>query len=494
MGCLFPLSTMRQKGRQLALATTLASGLIAHPASADTSSGLPTLGGVGGGLVSEQQEAAIGQRVLQSIRRSDQLVQDPLIRDYLDDIVHNLVPYAPLANRDLHLLVVDSAGINAFAVPGGIIGVNGGLFLNAKTEQQFASVIAHEIAHLSQRHFARRMQQQETSAPMTIAGMLAGIILSAVTQSDVGIAAIAGSQAMAVQNMLQYSRAHEKEADRVGLEIMVQAGLDPRGMPRMFEIMMERNRLQGGQPPEYLSTHPLTPSRVSDTWNRAQQYPERDVADSLEYHLMRARLQVRYAGSDKAALNVFEELVNEKAGNVSPAARYGLAMARLANNQPAGAEKILRQLLEQSPGRITYTVTLAEALRKQNRYDEARKQLEAALRRNPENDPITLQLADVELTAGNASAAANYYAEVNRRHPDNAYLWQRRAEAEGQARNIVDVHRARAEFHRLTGDLEAAERQLMEAQSKVPDGSPVQDVIQQQLARIRDRRAQQRQL
>ncbi|PVY78348.1 putative Zn-dependent protease [Tamilnaduibacter salinus] len=487
MGC---LSIIRKQGRCLALTAMLACGLTGHPVSAD-SSGLPTLGGVGGGLVSEQQEAAIGERVLQSIRRSDRLVQDPLVRDYLSDIVHNLVPYAPLTDRDLHLVVVDSAGINAFAVPGGIIGVNGGLFLNAKTEQQFASVIAHEIAHLSQRHFARRMQQQETSAPMTVAGMLAGIILSAVTQSDVGIAAIAGSQAMAVQNMLQYSRAHEKEADRVGLDILAQAGMDPKGMPRMFEIMMDRNRLQGGQPPEYLSTHPLTPSRVSDTWNRAQQYPERDVSDSLEYHLMRARLQVRYARSDKAALNAFGALVRDD--DASPAARYGLAVAHLANNQPGEAEPILRRLLDQSSGRITFTVTLAKALQRQGQYDEAREQLEAALRRNPENDPITLQLADVELAAGNASVAAKYYAEVNRRHPDNAHLWQKRAEAEGQARNIVSVHRARAEFHQLTGDLEAAERQLMEALGKVPGGSPVQDVIQQRLTSVRERLTRQRQ-
>ena len=190
----------------------LAAGLVLSlsaltPLYAQDSS-LPTLGGVGGGLISDQQEAAIGRQVMQSLRRSAEQINDPLVVDYLASVVYRLVPYAPLENRDLKMVVIDSPAINAFAVPGGIIGVNGGLFLNAETEQQFASVMAHELAHLSQRHFARRMEQQETSAPMTIAGMLAGIILSAVTKSDVGIAAIAGTQALAVQNMLQYSRAN----------------------------------------------------------------------------------------------------------------------------------------------------------------------------------------------------------------------------------------------------------------------------------------------
>ena len=243
---------------------------VTSPATRAQSSDLPSIGG-SGGLISGQMEADIGQQVMASIRRSAPQLQDPLVYDYLSAIIYRLVPSAPLDNRDLKLVLIDSPAINAFAVPGGVVGVNGGLFLNAATEQQFASVLAHELAHLSQRHFARRMQQQETSAPLTLAGMIAGIVLSAVTQSDIGIAAIAGTQAMAVQNMLAYSRSHEQEADRVGMDILASAGMDPRGMPEMFEIMMRQNRLQGNRLPEYLSTHPLTQNRVADTRNRAEQ-------------------------------------------------------------------------------------------------------------------------------------------------------------------------------------------------------------------------------
>ena len=297
---------------------------VTSPATRAQSSDLPSIGG-SGGLISGQMEADIGQQVMASIRRSAPQLQDPLVYDYLSAIIYRLVPSAPLDNRDLKLVLIDSPAINAFAVPGGVVGVNGGLFLNAATEQQFASVLAHELAHLSQRHFARRMQQQETSAPLTLAGMIAGIVLSAVTQSDIGIAAIAGTQAMAVQNMLAYSRSHEQEADRVGMDILASAGMDPRGMPEMFEIMMRQNRLQGNRLPEYLSTHPLTQNRVADTRNRAEQYPDTRVQDGQEYHLVRSRLQVHYSESPETAIETFEAYLAREDAQRNDAIRYGLA-------------------------------------------------------------------------------------------------------------------------------------------------------------------------
>lgn len=476
------------RGFVLGLILSLATATPLH--AQDTS--LPTLGGVGGGLISDQQEAAIGRQVMQSLRKSAEQIDDPLVIDYLASVVYRLVPFAPLENRNLTLVVIDSPAINAFAVPGGIIGVNGGLFLNAETEQQFASVMAHELAHLSQRHFARRMEQQETSAPMTIAGMLAGIILSAVTKSDVGIAAIAGTQALAVQNMLQYSRANEQEADRVGLDILAEAGMDPRGMPEMFEIMMRQNRIQGGQPPEYLSTHPLTQSRIADSRNRASQYPKMEHDDTLEYHLVRARLQVHYAQSPQQAVEVFQSYVDGRDGMAESAARYGLAVAHLRADQPVKAEAILRKLLDETPGRITYQVSLAEALMANGKVDESIALMESALHRNPGNYPILYQLASAHYKAGHAQRAADLYAQLTNKFPDNIDLWQKLADAEGQARNIVGVHRARAEYYILMGDLEAARRQLQEAQNKVPPGTPVREIVTQRLSQVSEALAQRR--
>jgi predicted Zn-dependent protease len=445
---------------------------------------LPTIGGVGGGLISEQQESDIGRQVMMSIRRSASQIEDALVFDYLSAMTYRLVPYAPLHSRDLTLALIDSPDINAFAVPGNIVGVNGGLFLHAESEQQFASVLAHELAHLSQRHFARRMEQQEMSAPLTIAGMVAGIILSAVTQSDVGIAAIAGTQAIAVQNMLSYSRSHEQEADRVGLEILASSGMDPRGMPEMFEIMMRQNRLQGNRVPEYLSTHPLTQNRVSDTRSRAEQYPPGEHADSTEYHLVRARLQVRYARSASVAVDTFRSYMESSEPAYTSALRYGLAVALLGDDKPEEAEPELRKLLEESPGRITYQVTLAEVLMAQGRLDEARELMTSALDRNPGNYPITDKLAQIEIEAGNAERAVNHLNRLTRELPNREYLWLKLAEAEGMARNIVGVHRARAEYNILIGDLDAALRQLRQAQEKLPAGTPMRQVVTERLSQV----------
>jgi predicted Zn-dependent protease len=465
-------------------ALAVAAILLLTPVPAHTqSSDLPSIGG-SGGLMADQQEADIGQQVMTSLRRSAPRIQDPLVYDYLSNIIYRLVPSAPLDNRDLQLVIIDDAGLNAFAVPGGIVGVNGGLFLNAATEQQFASVLAHELAHLSQRHFARRMQQQETSTPLTVAGMVAGIILSAVTQSDIGIAAIAGTQALAMQNMLAYSRAHEKEADRIGLDILASSGMDPRGMPEMFEIMMRRNRLQGNRLPEYLSTHPLTQSRVADTRSRAEQYPDERIRDGQEYHLVRSRLQVHYARSPEIAVETFESYLEQEDAVRNDAIRYGLAVAYQDNRQYDKARSILEELLADNPGRITFQVTLAEVFISEERYAQARNILEPALSRNPGNYPLTYALASTETADGNGAAAASLLRELTRSHPGQEHLWLRLAEAEGIARNIVGVHRARAEYYVLMGDLKSAQRQLRQAQEILPTGSAERQVVNERLGDI----------
>lgn len=470
----------------MALTMTFAPAL---PAQAQDRE-LPSIGGLGGGLLSDRMEDDIGRRVMSSIRRSASQIQDPLVAEYLTSVVYRLVPYTPLNNRELTIVVIDDPAINAFAVPGNIVGVNGGLFLHAKTEQQFGSVMAHELAHLSQRHFARRLEQQERSAPLTAAGIIAGIILTAATGSDAGIAAIMGTQAMSVQNMLSYSRSHEQEADRVGMDIMAQAGLDPRGMPEMFEIMMRQSRLQGNRVPEYLSTHPLTQSRVSDTRSRADRLRPDGTSDSHEYHLIRARLQVRYARDTGEAIEAFESYLATPEAGQKAAARYGLAVARLANGEPAPARKLLEELLEDNPGRITYQVTLAEALQAQDQLQEARELMKTALRRNPGNYPITDRLAHIETEAGNGSQAADYLITLTREYPHQENLWLRLAEAQGMARDIVGVHRARAEYEILMGDLEAAQKQLRQAQERVSPSAPLRQVISERLAEVSRRLSQ----
>lgn len=485
-------SSTHQKPCRFATVLVLMVALLFFPASRPAAAqALPDLGGAGGGLFSSQQEAGIGEQVLRSLRTTTRLLHDPLLQDYLGHVVYNLVPHAQLANTDLTLVILDDPTINAFAVPGGIIGVNAGLFIHAETEQQFASVMAHELAHLSQRHFARRVAQQERTAPLALAGMIAGVILSAVTQSDIGMAAIAGSQALAVQNMLQYSRMNEQEADRVGLELMAQAGYDPSAMPAMFGQMLRRARLQGDRPPEYLSTHPLTESRVADTQNRAAQYTGERYEDSLEYHLMRARVLVRYAHSPAAAVETLQEQLEESGASNNAALEYGLALAYIEEGSAERAVPVLEELLQRYPGRISLVATLASAELALGETTQAVDRLETALRRNPGNSALQQYLAEALMKQKKPEAAARLYEKLTREHPRNDQLWQNLAYAQVEARNIVEVHRARAEYELLMDNPERAMMHLREAISRAGGNLPVRESLHERLETAQ-KRAQER--
>ncbi|ADP97795.1 LOW QUALITY PROTEIN: putative Zn-dependent protease, contains TPR repeats [Marinobacter adhaerens HP15] len=469
----------------MAITALLALLLFSMPSHAQENR-LPSIGGSGGGLIAGQQESDIGQQVMVSIRRSAPRISDPLVYDYLSAITYRLVPSAPLQNRDLTLALIDSPAINAFAVPGGIVGVNGGLFLNAATEQQFASVLAHELAHLSQRHFARRMEQQETSAPLTLAGMIAGIVLSAVTQSDIGLPPLPGPRRWPPRTCSPTAAPMNRKPTGSGWTFWPAPGWTLAACRKCLKSMRQ-NRMQGNRLPEYLSTHPLTQSRVADTRNRAEQYPDENIRDGQEYHLMRSRLQVHYAPSPDVAVETFEAYLDRPDAQRNDAIRYGLSVAYLEDRQYEKAVDILNDLLATNPGRITFQVTLAEVRLAQDRVDEARSILKDALARNPGNYPITHTLALTEIADGNGAAAAEHLKQLTRQLPGQEHLWLKLAEAEGMARNIVGVHRARAEYDVLMGDLESAQRQLRQAQEKLPAGAPQRQIVTERLAEITSR-------
>lgn len=462
----------------------LAGLLFAVPAFACASDELPSMAGAGGGLISSQQEQAIAEQVMVALRHRAPLLQDPLMMDYLTDLTYRLVPNAELNDRDLTLVILDEPQINAFAVPGGLIGVNAGLFNHALTEHQFASIVAHEIAHLSQRHYARRLEQQRQDTPLTIAGIVAGILLAAATGSDAGIAAIAGTQAVAIDQMLRYSRFHEQEADRVGIEILHRSGFNPRGMPEMFSQMQNRAR---NRAPEYLSTHPLTESRVADSRNRAEQLAQGDYTQNLEYHLMRARVVVRYSQSTSDAVQRFRNHAQESQGQSRMAALYGQAHALRLDGQPREAESLFRDLLEQSEGRITFVVGLANSLRDQDRNEDARELLEKHVQRNPGNLPLTRTLADTLMALGQPEKAARHYERLLRDHPRDASLWDNLADAQGKARNIVAVHRARGEKALLMGEYDAAIRQLQQALERTGTDTTSHEVIRQRMREMQEK-------
>lgn len=428
--------------------------LMAQPGLA---SDLPSLGDASSALVSPQQEHQMGRAWLSLVRGQVDQLSDPQLKDFVETSVYRLGETSQVQDRRLEFVLLNSPQINAFAAPGGIIGVNGGLFLYAQTEAEYASVMAHELAHLSQRHFARGLEAQQRMQLPVMAAMLAGIVAAAAGAGDAGIAAIASTQAAAIQEQRRFSRQNEQEADRIGLINLEKAGYDPRAMPSMFERLMRQYRYDR-MPPEFLLTHPVSESRIADTRNRAEQYQAGGVTDSLRYQQMRARVQWIYEDTPGLAAKRFRAMLDENPK--LDAARYGLAIAEGKSGQHAKARENLQILLSKAPDDVVYNLAQIESDMATNRLPEAEKRLERLISLYPGNYPVRQARIDLLIKQGRTQDAERALDELLKDRPKDPDVWYLVAEVRGLNRNTIGLHQARAEFFALVGDYKQAIEQL----------------------------------
>ena len=424
---------------------------------------LPRLGDRISGTISLGEEHEMGQEFLSSIRRAAPTIPDALLNSYLENLTYKLAAKSQLQDHRLSFIVIDSQELNAFAAPGGIIGVNTGLFLNAETEGEFASVMAHELAHVSQRHFARSIDDARAKRVPELAALLAGVIVMATSDAQHGQAAIAASQGLALENRLRFSRSNEAEADRIGQDTMFNAGFDPNDMSSLFERLIAINRF-GRRPPEFLLSHPVTESRISDARGRAIRYPDRSYEENLEYQIIRARVIGHYATDKKILVANYENSLARSSDAFSQDAnRYGLATAYWEDEQYGKALDTLAPLLEKDPNRISYVVTQAEIYTAQNEPGMSLAYLRRHLEINPDNHPLTMAYIDALVESRAYSQAAEVMEKHSKIRPNDHHLWSQLAEVQGQAGNISKVHQARAEYFVLLADLGRAREQLQYA-------------------------------
>ncbi|EWC41869.1 M48 family metalloprotease [Pseudomonas stutzeri] len=421
------------------------------------SNDLPSLGDASSGIVSPEQEHLLGRAWLSLLRGQVSQLSDPQLKDYVEDSVYRLAETSRLEDRRLEFVLLDSPQLNAFAAPGGIIGVNGGLFIYAQTEAEYASVMAHELAHLSQRHFARGLEAQQRMQLPMMAAMLAGVVAAAAGAGDAGIAAIVSTQAAAIQAQRRFSRQNEQEADRIGIVNLERAGYDPRAMPSMFGRLMRQYRYDQ-KPPEFLLTHPVNESRIADTTNRAEQYPPGGAQDSLRYQLMRARTQLKFESTPGVGAKRFRAMLNENPQ--MDAARYGLALAQIKAGQLADAGESLAPLLSKAPDDLSYNLAQIELDITSNRLQQAQTRLQRLLQLYPGNYPVRQMHIDLLMKQGETQKAEReleQLAEQRSRDPD---IWYQVAEVRGLSGNIVGLHQARAEYFALVGDYDQGIEQL----------------------------------
>ena len=416
---------------------------------------LPELGDRVSGAVSSAQEKAIGEAFLKQAYAQAPLINDSLIQEYTELLVFRLSEKSKVQDRYFNVLLIDDPSLNAFAAPGSIIGVNGGLFLEAENEGQFASVMAHELAHLSQRHFARNVLRSQDSSLSSALVLVSSIAIALITNQP---QAIIGGSAFMQQENLRYSRLFEKEADRVGFTNLVASGYDPYTMGEMFENMNRMKRYYGEAPPEFLLTHPVTSSRVNDAFNAAESI---DVSgskkDSLDYSFIRSRLKVYYEKIPASSVSYFKDAF--KKSNL-PSDHYGLALALNKNNEFENSISVINDLIDRFPKNLILNTTRVEIYLNAGLYQEASNHVDEFLSISPGNYPLTITKAKILNETGEYFAAEELLREQLLKRNGDPYLWLLLSDIQRDGKNVVGYYQSKAEYHYLLGQYEEAISQL----------------------------------
>ena len=438
--------------------------LLAQPQPA-TAQDLPDFGDSAGGIISPEEERRLGQDLLRHLRAHAHLIEDPELEAYVGSLGTRLVTQSDSrAQQPFTFFLVDDPAINAFAAPGGFIGIHSGLFLQTEAEAELAGVLAHEIAHVTQRHTARSFERASQLSIPVAAAMLGAILLG--TQNpEAGQAALAAISAGSVQNRIDFTRANEEEADRVGMQTLVRSGFDPMGIPAFFERLQRANRLsENAELPEFLRTHPVTVSRIADARSRADQFPRGNYQDGMGFYLMRAKLQVSALQRPTAAVEYFATRSKGPSGGAGQAARYGHALALTKAAQYDKARSEIQALLRTDGEQPAYLLAAA-------RLDLAAGRTPAGLTvyRNllglyPGYRPAVLGYVEALVAAGKPRDALKVLGDYARDHERDLTYYRLLAEAEGKAGAAVEAQIAMAELRFLSGETELACEQLRFAQ------------------------------
>ncbi|HEX7116870.1 MAG TPA: M48 family metalloprotease [Steroidobacter sp.] len=455
---------------------------------------LPDIGSPAEAMLSLEDEYQIGRMIVRGLRDQDQILEDPEVAEYIRSIGHKLSSQAHDGQQRFNFFVVKDDTVNAFALPGGFIGVNTGLLLETANESELAGVLAHEIAHVTQRHIARSITNQSRSSLVSTAAMLAAILIGAAGGGDAAMAGVAAAQTLAIQQQISFTRANETEADRVGLGVLAAAGFDPQGMPSFFETMSRRAGSSEINIPEMLRTHPVTTTRIAETRERAAQLNVTPQPESVSYALTRERLRVLSTPPGQDPRAYYAATITNDA-DATPAQRYGQALALMMAGEPAKALPILQRLREADPTILQYHTALGQAQLQAGQKQASLKTLEQARELFPRNVAVTMRYAEALMQTGNAKRAHEILLDLFNVVPPTPEQARFTALAANAAGDVADSYYYMSEYHIMSGDLPLAINQLQLALA-VPKITDVQrarfearlDEVQQALPKRAPRR------
>jgi len=441
---------------------------------------LPDMGDSSGTLISPAQEKELGEAFFRQLHAQVEVNEDAEISHYIQSVGRKLALNSDNPNQPFYFFVVLDNTINAFAGPGGYIGVNSGLFLMTEAESELTSVMAHEIAHVTQRHLYRAFEAASRLSIPTAAATLAAILLG-IKNPQMGQAAIMAIQAGSMQAQIDFTRDNEQEADRIGMQTLAAANYDPRSMPLFFERLEQSTRFYGTGIPEFLRTHPVTVSRISDTRGRAEQYPYRQYPDSLTYALIKAKLRVLTQTDTATTLRYFQLTKLQGLTEQRAVAQYGEALSYLKMQKMGLAEQGLQDLVNRYPEQPHYLTGLARVFLEGKQYDKAVKIYQQAIKRFPNNYAIKFDYVSSLLKAGQAKAAQQVLKSLANVKQEQLLYLEFMSQSYADLNQLAQSHRYLAEYYYAIGQTETAILQIKLAQKMRPLDSYLAEVLEERL-------------
>lgn len=441
-------------------------------------SNLPDLGNEFRSTISISDERLIGDLMMKEIRAAGLAHQDPLVNEYVRHIGNRLTPYMNMPYNDLHIkfFAIQDNSINAFAFFGGHVAVHSGLIMVTDNESELAGVMAHELAHVSQQHVLQQITESKRAMPVTLAESLAAIALGV---PELIIPALAGH----AQTMLNFSRQHEHEADRIGVQILAKAQFDPQGLPNMLERMGTHLRYNN-KPPEYLLSHPLSEARIADTRNRANELSYKRKTSSNMFHLVKARINVQSTANLNHFIEESEHTLSTQRYSNKMSAYYAHAYALLLNDKPEQAWDALESLITAYPDDLIVQLTAVDIEMQLHRASQAKQRIQHMLRVYPDSAAVLLQYADLLLQTKDPKQAKKILAKYKQLHNPEPMYYEYIRQSEGMLGNQIAVYEANAEWYLLHGDFGSAIGQLDAALKSIKNDQKTKNRIEARIEEV----------
>ncbi|MFL2485957.1 MAG: M48 family metalloprotease [Gammaproteobacteria bacterium] len=432
---------------------------------------LPLIGDRLSGAVSQTEEESLGRQFLRDLKRETPILYDPIVQEWTELFVYKVGEQSKVSKKAFELILIEDNSLNAFAAPGGIIGVNAGLFKHSDNEAQFASVIAHELAHLSQRHFARQILEGSDRSNQSLATVLAAIVVAVATSSP---AAIIGGQGLLAAQQLRFSRLYETEADREGYVTLQKAGYDTIEMSEMFKNMQEVRRLSGDNIPEFLLTHPITTRRITESRERAREFPSPGKTDSFNFKLIKKR--VKYLMTDNLSIRAFEKEIGDNDEDI-----YFRALIEKKKLNFTRSIELLKSLEIKYPDNLIIKTSLAEVYTESGNLRKSKEFTNELLAVSLGNYPLSYNLANAHIMEENYLAAEQVLEDIKFYRPVDINLLKDLSQVQKNSKNMLGYHLTNSEFLFYSGRYEEALRDLQEARRIARNNFKIREIITERI-------------